>query len=161
MRTDFILVKHKQTSWEPAQHVSTVQGTATENVNITESGLQWWGQEAIYMLRCVNTIDSNTISGSNGLINKKPNRLLGTPAPFLPFQSWNTQKTNQLFPLCINPSNKRYYVSPALFPEPLDCRSRITQGTFSSRLQAIPALWGPLGDALTRIRSCWSQIWLL
>lgn len=142
MRTDLILVKKKQTSWEPAQHVSTMQGAATENVNVTESGLRWWGQAAIYMLRWVNTIDINMIS--NWLIHKHTNKFLGTLTSFLPFQSQNTQKTNQLFPLWINPPNKRYYISPALFPEPLDCRSRITHSTFSSRLQAILALLGTL-----------------
>lgn len=128
------------------QHVSTMQGTATENLNVTELGLQWWGQAAIYMFRCINTIDTDMISGSNWLIYKQigfwAHRHLSCLFRVEILKKKKT--TNQLFPLCINPSNKRYYISPALFPEPLDCRSRITQGTFSSGLQAILALFGTL-----------------
>lgn len=66
MSPDLILVKHKQTSWEPPQCTSTMEGTAIESMKVTKSSLQWRGHAAICVFRCVNTSCSGTILGWYG-----------------------------------------------------------------------------------------------
>lgn len=88
---------------------------------------------------------------------KTPERLLGTPAPFLPFQSRNDKNPMFASIACQSISWKLlHFPSPylALFLEPLDSRSRIAQGMFSTGLWATRTpSWGAGG--------CFDRLWTL